>query len=160
MMLSHVTYMRPSDRVEPYATRVVPAFRHSYTRKASVYTSFDKRIEKYTALPLRWTIPTWMRLLGGVLPSLYLDRAAIWKLTFWSVRPSKRISVSTLGQSQLPSTMKRKKSPVKGNSPAKKAKPDVPDYHLTPTVKEEDGSIQWPAPKEQIEGARRMIIVW
>ncbi|KAM0717280.1 hypothetical protein Q7P37_007132 [Cladosporium fusiforme] len=54
--------------------------------------------------------------------------------------------------------MKRKEAPSSDGSPAKKAKPQVPAYHETPTVKEVDGSIQWPAPKDQMEKAREIIL--
>ncbi|KAK4508099.1 hypothetical protein PRZ48_001837 [Zasmidium cellare] len=57
---------------------------------------------------------------------------------------------------------KRKAPPTgstsKGSSPAKRARPEVPDYHLTPSVKDEDGEIQWPAPKVQIQRAREIIL--
>ncbi|KAI7538368.1 DHH family protein [Hortaea werneckii] len=54
--------------------------------------------------------------------------------------------------------MKRKPSPTKAESPPKKAKADIPDYHLSPSVREEGGSIQWPAPRAQIVKARQMIV--
>jgi hypothetical protein len=56
--------------------------------------------------------------------------------------------------------MKRKQAPSSDKSPAKRAKPDIPEYHATPSIKEEDGSIQWPAPKDQIEHARKIILEW
>lgn len=56
--------------------------------------------------------------------------------------------------------MKRKEAPTAAKSPAKKARPQVPEYHLTPSVKDEDGDIQWPAPKVQIERAREIILEW
>ena len=58
--------------------------------------------------------------------------------------------------------MKRKDPPSTLKSPAKKAKPQVqvPEYHATPSIKEEDGSIQWPAPKSQMERAREIILDW
>jgi len=56
--------------------------------------------------------------------------------------------------------MKRKQGPSSDKSPAKKARPDIPEYHTTPSIKEEDGSIQWPAPKDQIENARKIILEW
>lgn len=34
---------------------------------------------------------------------------------------------------------------------------DIPEYHLTPQVKEDDGSAQWPAPSAQMARAREMI---
>jgi len=45
-------------------------------------------------------------------------------------------------------------SPVK----TKKPKAEVPEYHLTPSIKAEDGEIIWPAPKHQIEKAREIIL--
>jgi hypothetical protein len=58
--------------------------------------------------------------------------------------------------------MKRKDPPSTLNSPAKKPKPQVqvPEYHATPSIKEEDGTIQWPAPREQMERAREIILEW
>ena len=53
--------------------------------------------------------------------------------------------------------MKRKESQSKASNPAKKAKIEVPDYHSTPSVRETDGSIQWPAPRVQVERAREII---
>jgi hypothetical protein len=55
--------------------------------------------------------------------------------------------------------MKRKQAPS-SESPAKRAKSNIPEYHATPSIKEEDGSIQWPAPKDQIENARNIILEW
>jgi hypothetical protein len=56
--------------------------------------------------------------------------------------------------------MKRKEPPSTTKSPPKKARPSVPDYHLTPSVREADGSIQWPAPSSQIDSARQFILTW
>lgn len=53
--------------------------------------------------------------------------------------------------------MKRKDSPTKSQTPSKRAKVEVPEYHLAAQVKEDDGSIQWPAPRVQMERAREMI---
>ena len=53
--------------------------------------------------------------------------------------------------------MKRKESPTKTQTPSKRAKVEIPEYHLTPQVREADGSIQWPAPRAQMERAREMI---
>jgi len=60
------------------------------------------------------------------------------------------------------SEMKRKDPPSKLVSPAKKPKTKVPipEYHATPSIKEEDGTIQWPAPREQMEKAREIILDW
>ncbi|KAL0262683.1 hypothetical protein SLS55_001653 [Diplodia seriata] len=40
----------------------------------------------------------------------------------------------------------------------KKARPEVPEYHLTPSRKDDAGEIIWPAPKEQIEQAKSFIL--
>ncbi|KAF2717131.1 DHH phosphoesterase [Polychaeton citri CBS 116435] len=53
--------------------------------------------------------------------------------------------------------MKRKNASEDSRSPTKKARPEVPEYHMTPTIKEEDGSVRWPAPVQQIERARDII---
>lgn len=57
---------------------------------------------------------------------------------------------------------KRKVPPSLGKSvsPGKKAKVEVLDYHLTPSVKDEDGGIQWPAPRAAITRARKLIVEW
>jgi len=53
--------------------------------------------------------------------------------------------------------MKRKQDQPGSQRPAKKARPEVPEYHLTPSVKDEDGDIIWPAPKDQMSRARDII---
>ncbi|KAI0020484.1 DHH family protein [Xylariomycetidae sp. FL0641] len=45
----------------------------------------------------------------------------------------------------------------KPTSRAKKARVEVPQYHLTPSVLDEFGDAIWPAPKDQIQGARDFI---
>ncbi|KAK4988005.1 hypothetical protein LTR50_004224 [Elasticomyces elasticus] len=54
--------------------------------------------------------------------------------------------------------MKRKDAPTKTKSMAKKPRPEVPEYHLTPSLKDEDGGIVWPAPKAQMQRARDLIL--
>ncbi|QIW98143.1 hypothetical protein AMS68_003661 [Peltaster fructicola] len=54
-------------------------------------------------------------------------------------------------------SMKRS-APSPATRPAKKARPEVPEYHLSPQVREADGSIQWPAPSTQIGRAREIIL--
>ncbi|GKT50992.1 uncharacterized protein ColSpa_11173 [Colletotrichum spaethianum] len=39
----------------------------------------------------------------------------------------------------------------------KKPKPEVPEYHLTPSVRDEHGGIVWPAPDDKMEAARAFI---
>lgn len=71
-----------------------------------------------------------------------------WNLT------SRSISTRTPGK------MKRKQPPSKVQPAAKKARPEVPEYHLTPSLKDESGEIIWPAPKEQMQRARETILEW
>ncbi|CAK4030635.1 Hypothetical predicted protein [Lecanosticta acicola] len=52
----------------------------------------------------------------------------------------------------------KRKAPSKPESPAKRARSEVPEYHLTPSVKDEDGGVRWPAPKRQMEKAREIIV--
>lgn len=52
---------------------------------------------------------------------------------------------------------KRKEAPTKAKSPTKKAKAEIPDYHLTPSVKDENGDRIWPAPEDQMAKAREII---
>lgn len=47
-----------------------------------------------------------------------------------------------------------------GGKLTKKPKPSVPEYHLTPSVRDEDGAIVWPAPDEKMEAARAFIREW
>ncbi|KAF2097166.1 DHH phosphoesterase [Rhizodiscina lignyota] len=53
--------------------------------------------------------------------------------------------------------MKRSAPSTKALPKAKKLRPEVPEYHLAPSLKDEDGNIIWPAPKSQIDNARRFI---
>lgn len=47
------------------------------------------------------------------------------------------------------------------NTPApKRARPAVPEYHATPSVRNDQGDIVWPAPAEQIQQARNIILEW
>lgn len=57
--------------------------------------------------------------------------------------------------------MKRPASTALKAAPkAKKSRPQVPEYHSTPSLRDESGEIVWPAPKVQIEGARNFILEW
>ncbi|KAJ6439383.1 putative dhh family protein [Purpureocillium lavendulum] len=57
--------------------------------------------------------------------------------------------------------MKRAASSSAGAPPrGKKARPQVPDYHLTPSRRTDKGDTIWPAPEGQIERARQFIIEW
>ncbi|OLN96251.1 hypothetical protein CCHL11_04434 [Colletotrichum chlorophyti] len=44
-----------------------------------------------------------------------------------------------------------------GAKSTKRPKPSVPEYHLTPSVRNEDGDIVWPAPEDKMEAARDFI---
>lgn len=55
--------------------------------------------------------------------------------------------------------MKRSASSVSKATPrAKKPRPEVPEYHLTPSIRDESGEIVWPAPRAQIQRAREFIL--
>ncbi|KAH9908501.1 DHH phosphoesterase [Xylariomycetidae sp. FL2044] len=41
---------------------------------------------------------------------------------------------------------------------AKKPRPEVPEYHSTPSRRDENGEAIWPAPRRQIDGARKFIL--
>lgn len=59
------------------------------------------------------------------------------------------------------SSTKRKALPEKPKASAKRAKTEpVLEYHLTPSIKNEDGTVQWPAPQKQIDRAREIILEW
>ncbi|KAI2628426.1 DHH family protein [Xylaria nigripes] len=54
--------------------------------------------------------------------------------------------------------LKRTASSVpKLTTEVKRPRPQVPDYHLTPSLRDESGDIIWPAPRNQIENARDFI---
>ncbi|OHE91061.1 DHH family protein [Colletotrichum orchidophilum] len=44
-----------------------------------------------------------------------------------------------------------------GSKGVKKPRPAVPEYHLTPSVRGDDGEIVWPAPEVKLEAARAFI---
>ncbi|KAI2602233.1 DHH phosphoesterase [Hypoxylon sp. NC1633] len=55
--------------------------------------------------------------------------------------------------------MKRSASSLSKAAPrSKKPRSEVPEYHLTPSLRDETGEIIWPAPKVQIERARSFIL--
>ncbi|KAJ4348836.1 uncharacterized protein N0V89_010214 [Didymosphaeria variabile] len=57
----------------------------------------------------------------------------------------------------MASPAKRKAEKQATPTKAKKPKTKIPEYHLTPSRRDEDGEIVWPAPKAQIERAREII---
>jgi hypothetical protein len=76
------------------------------------------------------------------------------------------IPTTTLSACQL-HTSRATMSPVKRKaekpvslSKSKKAKINVPEYHLTPSRQDEFGESIWPARGEQIERARDIIKEW
>lgn len=81
---------------------------------------------------------------------------------FAHIRPTISLShtsyhSSTEVQARSYAKMKRSAPSSKIGPKAKRPKPEVPEYHLTPSVKDEDGNIIWPAPLTQVEGARSFI---
>jgi hypothetical protein len=55
-------------------------------------------------------------------------------------------------------TMKRKSTAA--TSKPKKARVEVPDYHLTPQRQDNQGSTTWPAPFTEIRAAKEFILDW
>lgn len=47
-----------------------------------------------------------------------------------------------------------------GSKNVKKPRPAVLEYHLTPSVRNDDGEIVWPAPERKMEAARSFIREW
>lgn len=62
--------------------------------------------------------------------------------------------------------MKRKQTLSSEEGPAgaakrPRARPEVPDYHLTPSIRDAaTGATIWPAPDAQIRRARDIILEW
>ncbi|KAK6206358.1 hypothetical protein LQW54_007812 [Pestalotiopsis sp. IQ-011] len=56
--------------------------------------------------------------------------------------------------------MKRSAAPAgtKGTPKSKKPRVEVPEYHSTPSLRDESGQIVWPAPNDQIETARSRVL--
>lgn len=53
---------------------------------------------------------------------------------------------------------KNAKNAKKAQSPVTTDK--LPEYHETPSKRDKDGEIIWPAPKDQMEAARNFIREW
>ncbi|KAM3418372.1 hypothetical protein BST61_g4369 [Cercospora zeina] len=64
------------------------------------------------------------------------------------------------GCARLMISSKRKAPPSQSSTPAQKRSTPaaIPEYHTTPSVKDDDGKIQWPAPRSQIAKARSIIV--
>ncbi|GAM83386.1 hypothetical protein ANO11243_013740 [Dothideomycetidae sp. 11243] len=62
------------------------------------------------------------------------------------------------GTRPVTTAMKRKEPPAAKQSPAKKKRPDLPEYHVTPMLQDDHGEDIWPAPKDQMKQARDIII--
>jgi hypothetical protein len=60
----------------------------------------------------------------------------------------------------MTSPAKRKAESQISGAKVKKAKVVVPEYHTTPSRRDEEGEIVWPAPRGQIERAREIIREW
>jgi len=59
--------------------------------------------------------------------------------------------------------MKRKGPLSEGQTSAAKrprARVEVPEYHLTPSLRDEVGQTIWPAPEAQMKQARDIILDW
>lgn len=60
----------------------------------------------------------------------------------------------------MASPTKRKAEKQKSPTKTKKPKVEIPDYHLTPSRRNKDGELVWPAPEDKIERAREIIQQW
>lgn len=79
-----------------------------------------------------------------------------------SIPKSKSKSAPSAAE-QAGNTRMKRSAPSTGSKAAPKSKKprvEVPEYHLTPSVRDGDGEIIWPAPNHQIETARKMILEW
>jgi hypothetical protein len=56
--------------------------------------------------------------------------------------------------------MKRARPDTKASSKAKKQRLDIPEYHSTKSLLDENGDPIWPAPKNQMIDARALIVEW
>ena len=55
---------------------------------------------------------------------------------------------------------KRKAEQSVSSPKSNKPKIVIPEYHLTSSRQDNHGNIIWPAPKDQIERARKIIVEW
>lgn len=92
-------------------------------------------------------------------PSRHAFHTALIPIIPW--RSSEAASFRSYIPNSRVSSMKRAASSVSKAAPrAKKPRPVIPEYHSTPSLRDESGEIIWPAPKAQIEGARKFILEW
>jgi hypothetical protein len=88
-----------------------------------------------------------------------------------AARGFRRPTASIKGQTEQPLESHHEKKPsmkraaasgVSDQRPskAKERRVEIPDYHLTPSTRSEQGEIIWPAPIDQIERARAFILEW
>jgi hypothetical protein len=101
-----------------------------------------------------------MTLFCRVVRRAALARVAYRRQLTGQTSTTGRTNRTTSTKAKLTTAMKRKEAPSTEKSTPKKARPAVPEYHTSAQVKEKDGSIQWPAPKAQIERAREIILQW
>lgn len=89
---------------------------------------------------------------------------AVWipRPTPSSLLPRNRLlQVRQAPASHSLSTMKRKAPSSSSSARApKKPREKEPDYHATPSLRDDDGEIIWPAPKDQMQRARDIILEW
>ncbi|KAF1835253.1 hypothetical protein BDW02DRAFT_578972 [Decorospora gaudefroyi] len=71
----------------------------------------------------------------------------------FALRQTRQLSAPTI----MASPAKRKAQTHLSLPNSKKSKIVVPEYHLTPSRRDESGEVVWPARKEQIECARKII---
>jgi hypothetical protein len=68
--------------------------------------------------------------------------------------------IRQLHTSKAMSSPLKRKAESAASPKTKKPKIVVPEYHLTPSRRDEHGEIIWPAPIDQIERAREIIREW
>ncbi|KAI0204815.1 DHH phosphoesterase [Astrocystis sublimbata] len=73
--------------------------------------------------------------------------------THWPAALQRNPSTSVFG-----TIMKRSASSAPKTAPkSKRQRPEIPEYHATPSLRDESGEAIWPAPKAQLEKARAFI---
>ena len=79
-------------------------------------------------------------------------------------RASLRINLSPLGGFLAPLLVMKRSATLStatnSNRRAKKARIEVPEYHLAKSVQTESGEVVWPAPQDKIDAARSFILEW
>lgn len=99
---------------------------------------------------------------GQSLPRLFMHRFAT--CPYRRIRLLRLYSTygypGTTDRRTRPYNMKRIAPSSRDTPKTKKRRVEVPDYHLTPSARDGNGEIIWPAPADQIDRARQFILEW